>query len=246
MSKYTKFIILGTARTGSNLLWSYLNSHPDVLCLRGVFGATKKINFGKYYKELPSEYSNEKLISYRNNNPIDFVEKYIFKQYKLNFKAIGFKYFYNHNRHLKNKDELVNYFVNNSDIKFIHIKRRNLLATLYSYKRALEQNKWINTDLNYKTEISIKESLDFFKTTIEFQNYFDNIFKERIIEVVYEDFINNKNKTLLTIQEFLEINPFVLKTDLKKNIGGKLSEMIINYEELKVNFKNTEYEKYFE
>lgn len=59
---YQPFIILGTARTGSTMLWSYLNSHPDILCLRGVYGSTNKINFGKFYGELPEEYHSSELI----------------------------------------------------------------------------------------------------------------------------------------------------------------------------------------
>ena len=131
---YQPFIILGTARTGSTLLWSYLNSHPSVLCLRGVYGSTKKINFGKFYGELPEEYHSSELINLRNQSPIDFLETYVWKEYVMPFKAVGFKYFYNHDRHLSYKDELINYFKENRSIKFLHLKRHNLWRPCFLIK----------------------------------------------------------------------------------------------------------------
>jgi hypothetical protein len=244
-TNYNKFIILGTARTGSSLLWSYLNSHSNIICLRGVFGSSKKINFGKYYEYLPDECYSKDLISLRNNNPTLFLDKYVFKDYSKQYKAIGFKYFYNHNRHLKNRNELVDYFKNNTNIKFIHIKRKNLLASLFSYKRALEQNKWIDTDINLNTKISIEESQDFFKKTIEQENYFDKIFAGRTFEVIYEDFIRD-GKILQNVQDFIGVEPKQLESEINKNKGGELSDMILNFNDLKEYYKSTEYELYFE
>jgi len=245
---YQKYVIIGTARTGTTMLWSYLNSHPEILCLRGVFGATKKINFGKYYDSLEDECFNADLINQRNTKPTEFIEKYVFKMYHKNYKAVGLKYFYDHDRHLKNKNNLIDYFVEDKDIKFLHIKRTNLLRTLYSYKRALNNKNWHKQEKNeFKTKLSIKECETYFAEIIKQQQRFDNLFKDRIFQINYEELITKTPKILADIQIFLGVsNLFEYKVQ-PKIFGNKslLKQVILNFEELKKHFTNTIYSQYF-
>jgi len=243
---YQKYAIIGTARTGTTMLWSYLNSHPKILCLRGVFGATKKINFGKYYDSLKDECFNAELINQRNTKPTEFIEKYVFKTYQKNYKAVGLKYFYDHDRHLKNKNNLIDYFVENKDIKFIHIKRTNLLRTLYSYKRALNNKNWHKREKNkFKTELSIKECETYFTEIIKQQQRFDNLFKDRIFQVNYEKFIIRTSEILDDIQMFLGVSTQIQQNEIKQNVNKPLKQVILNFEKLKNHFNNTIYSQYF-
>jgi len=242
---YKSFIILGTARTGSTMLWSYLNSHPDILCMRGVYGSAKKINFGKFYGELPEEYYSEELVKHRNNKPIDFLEKYVYKNYEKPYKAVGFKYFYNHDRHLIDKKELVDFFKEKSDIKFIHLKRDNLLATLFSYKRALAQQQWTKANTSFQTNISVRECNNYFQSTIENQKRFDKLFHDRILQVNYDKLTQGTREVLIEIMNFLGVDKISLKTETQKNNEIKLVDCIENYYELKDYFKNTNYEEFF-
>ncbi|HCQ28984.1 MAG TPA: hypothetical protein DIU39_01785 [Flavobacteriales bacterium] len=242
---YQPFIILGTARTGSTMLWSYLNSHPDILCLRGVYGSTNKINFGKYYGELPEEYHSSELIKLRNERPIEFLENYIWKKYSKPFKAVGFKYFYDHDRHLSNNEELIRYFKSNKAIKFLHLKRENLLATLFSYKRALAQQQWTRADTNYKTSITIQECKEYFQRILYNQKLFDKLFAGRILQISYDNLINSTEQTLTNILDFIEVKALPLTTETIKNKETELLDSITNYTELKNYFKYTDYAKYF-
>lgn len=242
---YQPFIILGTARTGSTLLWSYLNSHPSVLCLRGVYGSTKKINFGKFYGELPEEYHSSELINLRNQSPIDFLETYVWKEYVMPFKAVGFKYFYNHDRHLSYKDELINYFKENRSIKFLHLKRHNLLASLFSYKRALAQKKWTNANTDFHASISIQECNDYFQQILDSQKRFDELFADRTLQISYDNLLNAIEYTLSDVLDFIGVQATSLTTETQKNGETKLSEYITNYAELKAHFKRSDYAKYF-
>jgi len=238
---YQKFIIVGSARTGSTLLWSYLNSHPNILCLRGVFGSTNKINFGKFYPDLEDECISPELIAFRNSNPIRFIEKYVFKMYSKPYKSVGFKYFYDHDRHLSSKAELLEYFAKHKDIKVIHIKRNNLLAALYSYKRAMAQDKWTTAQIDYKTEIGISECEQYFQYINEMQELFDKKFRNRTFVIVYEELVSNYSKILNDLQVFLGVEVKNLHTQMIKNENKKLSESIYNYAELEIHFKNSEY-----
>jgi hypothetical protein len=242
---YQPFIILGTARTGSTMLWSYLNSHPDILCLRGVFGSTNKINFGKFYGDLPEEYQSPELIKLRNERPIEFLEKYILKQYSKPFKAVGFKYFYDHDRHLMHKNELINYFRENMSIKFVNLRRDNLLAALFSYKRALAQQQWTRANNDFSINLSVEECDIYFKSICKNQNRFEELFPNRILQVKYDNLINATEQTLLTILEFIGVEKIKLTTETSKNREIRLENSIINYNELKSHFKNSSYAKYF-
>ena len=242
---YQPFIILGTARTGSTMLWSYLNSHPDILCLRGVYGSTNKINFGKFYDELPEEYHSSELIKLRNERPIEFLENYVWKYYAKPFKAVGFKYFYDHDRHLSNKVELISYFKANSAIRFLHLKRDNLLATLFSYKRALAQQQWTKANTEFRTSITVQECNEYFHQILESQNQFDELFSDRTLQVSYDNLLKATERTLQEVLDFIEVKAISLTTETNKNRETKLSDCITNYTELKTHFKSTNYAKYF-
>lgn len=244
--KYQRFVIIGTARTGTTLLWSYMNSHPDILCLRGVYGSTNKINFGKYYDILPDECTDNKLINERNNSPVKFIKEYVFKEYSQNYMAVGFKYFYDHDRHLKNKDDILNYFVENKDIKFVHIIRENLVETLYSYKRALNNKNWHQKEeKEFSIEIPFEECREYFENTMTQRNRFNELFKDRMFGIIYEDFIKQPELVLTKLQGFLNVPKRIIKTEIVKNFNIPLSKAIINYSELKEFFRDSEFKRFF-
>lgn len=246
MNDYQKYVIIGTARTGTTMLWSYLNSHTEILCLRGVYGATKKINFGKYYDCLPDECFDVELIKQRNTQPIIFLEKYVFKNYKKNYKAVGLKYFYDHDRHLDNKNRLVDYLAKNKDIKIIHIKRTDLLKTLFSYKRALNNKNWHNQETKeFITELSINECEIYFDEITKQQKQFDALFKDRIFQVNYEQFITKTSETLVDIQSFLGVSNQIQQNEIKQNFNIPLNQVILNFDELKKHFNKTQFEPFF-
>lgn len=242
---YQPFIILGTARTGSTMLWSYLNSHPDILCLRGVYGSTNKINFGNFYGELPEEYHSSELIKLRNERPIEFLENYVWKEYSKPFNAVGFKYFYDHDRQLSNKEEVISFFKASRAIKFLHLKRDNLLATQFSYKRALAQQEWTKTNNDFRTSITVRECNDYFQQILDSQKRFDELFTDRTLQVSYDNLLKATEQTLQEVLGFIGVKEVLLTTETNKNRETKLSDCITNYTELKTHFKSTDYVKYF-
>ena len=227
------------------MLWSYLNSHPDILCLSSVYDRSDRINFGRFYGDLPDVCWDSQLVKERDKNPVGFLETYIFKTFSRRYKTVGFKYFYYNDRFLQNKNELINYFAMNTDIKFLHIKRRNMLASLFSYKRAFNQNQWITADVEFKTEICIAECKRYFEYTIEQQKRFDSLFGDRIFQIIYEDFALRSQEILINLQKFIKVSPLKLETEIIQNKNKKLSETIINFAELKSHFKNSIYSDYF-
>lgn len=217
-----------------------------MLCLRGVYGSSHKINFGKYYADLPEECTLPELIRLRNREPVAFLEQYVFKTYAQHPQAVGFKYFYTHSRHLKDKNALVDYFANTQHLKFIHLKRTNLLASLFSYKRALAQNQWILADPTYKTALSPEECMAYFESTLAHQRYFDQLLGPRSLQIEFEILIQNTAKTLTNIQFHLGLSQQPLQATTARNHPIKLAKQITNYHELRQHFQHSEYERYFD
>jgi len=109
-NNYKKFIVLTRSRTGSNMLISYLDSHPNIHADREVFA---RLN-GRHYK--------------------DILSKTYGKQPR-HVKFAGFKIFYYHPMD-DDKKEIWDYLINSKEISVIHLKRRNILRTMISRKIA--------------------------------------------------------------------------------------------------------------
>jgi len=171
--------------------------------------------------------------------------EFVFKKYPKPYQAVGFKYFYDHDRHLKQKQALTTYFQKDKDIKFIHLKRENLLASLFSYKRALSQQRWTTAEPSFKTEISISDCNNYFQKISEQQVYFGTLLEEREMALTYETFISRQRESILDVQNFLGVTPCDLTTEMTQNKNAKLSDAIVNYEELKAFFIDTEHGRFF-
>ena len=106
--EYARFVIIARSRTGSNMLVSYLSSHPNTNVSGEVFARIR----GK------SEAS-----TWRN----------IFCRHRPDIAAVGFKIFYYHP--LDSSSRLVwKWIEGDTRMRVIHLTRNNILRTLLSRK----------------------------------------------------------------------------------------------------------------
>ncbi len=227
-NNYKRFIILARARTGSNLLISYLRSHPQVHA--EALEIFSKLNGRNHTKILSDTFSKQPF--------------YV--------KAAGFKMMYNHpldNRDCGIWDDLENM----NDLYVIHLKRRNILRSLVSLRIAKNQGIWLNTgkvkkEQDKKKIYFEKDELEkLFLQTKGWQNNGAHIFRNHpLLEIYYEDLTSDTNKEFNRITNFLEVNHVRPKTVLKRQNPEKLSTLIGNYGQLKNEFMGTEWSSYFE
>lgn len=221
--KFTKFIILTRSRSGSNLLVSYLESHPNIYIRGEIFHNLNNRNYRKilnwFFNIMPSK-----------------------------FKASGFKIFYYHPLDTK-CPELWQELASNADIKIIHLYRKNLIKTIISRHIALKTDIWSSE----KKNLSVSFNLDIppqlidkeINRTLAWREEYNNIFnKHKIFEINYEDFIGASHENLSMIQDFIEVPRKTLSTHLKKQQTKPLEEVVNNYNEIKVYFKKTIWKKY--
>lgn len=239
---YRKFILLGNARTGSTLLQSYLNEHSEIFCEGEIFNTNHLKIYGK-----PKKLRRKML-----ENPLKYLRTYGYPLHSSKIKVAGFKLFYSHFRTSETKI-IWDFLKEKKDIKIIHIKRKNFLKSFVSLKIATKTNEWRAFNSNISTEnksisLTKQECIDEFELQNKLYSEMENIFeKHELLEVFYDDLTENPQETMNKVFDFLETQRIsISKPALIKQNPEMLNQLITNYESLKQDFKNTEWEHFFD
>ncbi len=235
--QYQKFIVLGRSRVGSNLLISYLNSHPNIFGLGEMFGNNH----------------SQKVIDYRKQNPMQYLNDFCYRKYPENIKAVGFKIFYYHPVKDESR-EVWQKMQEDKSIKVLHIKRENILRTHLSWAIAGKTDKWTITSSSHLPstdskliELSPDECINAFEKTKKWEAEFDEFFNEhQMLQVSYENLLSDTQNELEKVQMFFDLPLHKLTTALKKQNPEPLSNLISNYAFLKKHFANTQWAVFFE
>jgi len=125
-----RFVILATPRTGSNLLCTLLNSHPDILCHhelfnpRGVFLAIDQ-------RDGPLDLGT---MAERDADPVAFLERAWAEN--LGRRVVGFK------TGLGQEGAAMDAAIEDPTVTKIVVRRRNRVKTFVSELVALELDQW--------------------------------------------------------------------------------------------------------
>ena len=218
---FERFAILGYARTGSSFLASGLDSSTST----------------RLYKEIFAEH-NRKI-----GNDFEKILSNIYQKQHRSIKTVGFKLFYYH----LTEDEWKK-FLRYEDVKIIHITRRNILRTIVSLDIAFKTNKWHTSFFTLRTadkkvSLNAERLVQRIEEILEYEEVAHNRFKDRdIVEIVYENLIDNPKSEFERVRKFLNINSIdPEKITLRKQNPEKLSELIENYEEVSQALAGTKY-----
>lgn len=226
----TKFVVYCANRTGSGHLMSLLSSH----CRIKVYGEAFNPYPGQYAADLGSLLSANNL-----HYPEKSILDWIFGSYPQLIQAAGFKLLY-----YQATPPVLQYLETMPDLKVIHLKRRNLLRVFVSMKVALSTEQWHlpleSSTVNRSVLIDPEECSNYLF-------YLKNKMNSRIgaheeLEIWYEEL----DQSLQFILEYLGMTNVKLMSYLRKQNPQPLADMIGNYNELRVHFRGSEYEKFFE
>lgn len=265
-------MVLGSARTGSNLLLSLLSAHPHIKTYGELFNLDM----------LPETSLLEVL-----DDPVTFLRRKVYQNHKLEIAAVGFKMFYEHLTRdyftklvdvsdaapqLKAKYTQFSSFIESNyawetlDERFrtaweflradqslavVHLQRRNMLHTLISLKQAYMTSQWWSLKSGLQTtppvHLDPEECSRYFQKLSNSAAEADAAFAEHPkINVIYEDLIQNQQDTLQGIFTFLKVPYKSVTTRMKKQNLASPRETIDNYEQLKNYFRNTRWDVFFE
>lgn len=269
-----RFMMLASARTGSNLLLSLLSGHPSIKMYGELF------NLDKLRKD--------ELVQ-TLDDPIEYLRKRVYRAHPLGTAAVGFKMFYEHltpdyfskpidpsetSERLKEQFvELSTFLQTNYDrttlserfsatwdfltgdrsLAIIHLKRRNMLNTLISLKTAYVTDVWWQLNGTKRTgttkttlRLDPAECERYFRKLDECMEKADWIFQDhQKLEIVYENLLEKREEELRRVFAFLNVPYHLLSTRLEKQILAPVSELVENYSQLRQYFQQTKWSAFF-
>jgi len=220
---YVKFIVMTRSRTGSNLLISLLNSHKNINAQGEIF---RRLN-GRNAQNILSG---------------------IFPKKSLH-KCFGFKLFYYHplDSSQNDYDLIWKQITSDRSIKIIHLTRENLLRVHVSRLIAGKTDDWANAKItnvikDKTVKVDPSELIKDIETTKNYILKTRRLFEHHdVLEITYEDLINNRQDTLDLILNHLNQERLMLQSDLIKQNPEKLDDLISNYNEVKEVIQNSKY-----
>ena len=250
-SDYRRFVVLCHPRSGSNMLLDALNEHPHLVAHAEIFNEDQPYIAGSDGKR---DTGSLWLRAIRQHDPAAFVDTFVFRPYPPEIAAVGFKLFpYQYdNEHFRAH---IDQILDDPDLSFVILRRRNKLATVLSQARAAATGRWMalaggdgaSHDSDAPIRLDPVECAIRFRTLIAEDERWRAIADGRpTVTVDYEDLVRDLDGPLREIQTALGLDPRSLRTRTVQQRTGSLRENIVNFDELAQTFEGTEHAPYFD
>jgi LPS sulfotransferase NodH len=233
----TRFVILAAPRSGSNLLCTLLNSHPEILCHHEVY------NPGGIYYALEHRDGSLDLgtIENRDRAPLVFLNR--LWSTNLGHRCVGFKMTRGQN------EEVLRHVLFETAVRKIVLKRRNRIKTFVSSLIAERSGQWevySEADLvepRPKVELNVS---DLHRSVAENEAYYvgiDSVLQssgQEALAVAYEDLGDPVEhlRLLATLGVSCRSGRLVARS-IKQN-PTDLRSLIANYDEVLDSLRGTE------
>ncbi len=250
-----RFVIICRTRTGSTHLVSLIQSHPNARC----------------HYEVLSPHSLRVRRGLRRD-AVGYFQKVVFRHPRRKTRAIGFKLMYFHGRTrwsdhgssparqpapetIAQTEAVWEYLIQSSDIRIIHLTRRNVLRTLISDIRARQSGQWTSrqhnvtgVDVSDKIHLDPHECRRAFELTRAMEDEARDLFRGHpFLEVTYEELTDEPQQVMIAIERFLGLDPHPLRSRFTKQyIARPIRDTLDNYEELRTCFAGTQWETFFD
>lgn len=259
----TRFVLLGYPRCGSTLLAYALEGHSQIRMFHELFHRNTETRARLYGTDKPVPHQPGRVTSgsghrsYQDGEDAEaFLKEAVFyERGKDGPAAVGFKLFYDHGRGDPIGRKLWDYISRETDIKLIHLKRKNLFHQLVSRERARLTNQWVS----YTNTTGAREPIcqpftlapgycvDYFERLRAHYDWVANTLQGNpIIEIAYEDISGPSiGASFFEIASFLGLINEPPRIRTQKIAGLPPQSQILNYRELKAFFAHTQFEAFF-
>ncbi|MCL4199888.1 sulfotransferase [Patescibacteria group bacterium] len=244
---YTRFVIIGSHRSGSNYLSSLLSSHPNIMSIGELYNPS--VLFADPGK--PNLHGNKLAQMIRNITPIWFLRRFIFHAYPPHVHAVGFRYFYLHAQ--GRFRSVLDYIIKDRTIRIIHLKRRNLLRSYWSLRAAQETGIWTVPSSSplvqppVRLTLTPEECIAYFTRMEAFEKTFNTYFSHHaLMKIEYEQLCKHLASEQKRLAAFLGVPSHPLSASTKKLNNVPLHSIITNYAALHHHFRNTQWRHFFE
>lgn len=231
-----RFVVIGTQRTGTTLMVTALNSHPQIQCFGELFKQRRPKGLhpeGESAYWLKCQESWRWRLSdvvLRHSSAANFLDDVLSVCDEQ--AAVGFKLMLSQIKRFHKLSDLITA----RQYNVLHVVRNNVLKT-YVSRLAARQRGYYHSDKSAKIEkINIstndlesqlhKIHLDEIKIEETFKN------KGPYLQVAYEEFQYFDETVVSSLLQFLGVPQFEIGSSLKKQSSDDLMKVIDNYEEV--------------
>jgi hypothetical protein len=245
-----KFILLCYPRTGSTLLITALDGHPEIIQGMDIFNPEQEgddpwVHWRKATLEtlygIHDSYLNAKGSLDGERFDLSLLAIEFFKVFD------GTKIMYDH---LDRSSSVWDYLRSMGDLRVI-VLRRNVVEAAVSFRIAMETNIWfVPNERSYiwfagRTVIPSSPALIypvwyfdwFYNYYCSPEEYFSKLFPPCATMVInYKDMISNWDQTIRSAQEHVGVVPVELPMMFDKRTHGKIEQLISNYSEIRQHY----------
>lgn len=239
-SRYTRFVIVGIARTGSTLLLDLLNGHSRIQAFGELFRRPDAIGWDVHpYQDL----QGGRVLGLYQSDPCRFLETRVWGRWPRGQGAVGFKIFYYHAREAPFA-AVWDHLARQKDLRVIHIKRRNILAQYLSLQVAHRTNVWSTTQRSAQAPEPIRldpeECRKHFAWVRKLEDEADAHFANHpVLQVSYEALLADRQGEMGRVQRFLGVPEEEVRSRTVRQRTVPLRAAIANHDELAAAFAGT-------
>lgn len=246
-TKSVKFCIISAGRSGSTLLVTLLDSHPEIRLLGEIFNTKGRAvqNVSDLYIEPFCEYqiSNSAKRPWSTFNYLNSLNNYPIANKAIGFKLIDIELF-------RYPEILLKLILDN--YKIIHLVRDNPLDYYLSWE--IVRQKLGQTELKSSFKLTpvyldtdeMLNALEGYTRRIKRFKKILELVPNSVVSITYEDLVKDRESIINSILKFLEIpsQDVELNSPLKKIAKGHYSEKIANYQQVKEILRVTKFKKF--
>lgn len=236
----TNFVILAAQRTGSNLLCTLLNSHPEILCHHEIFNP-RGVRYAVTHRDGTFDLGS---VEERQRDPLSFLDRVWGA--RCGHQCVGFK------MTPAQEEQILQHVLARQSIKKIVLRRRNRIKTYVSVQISQRLDEWEVYDHGQltrerpKIRVEVAQLREHIKSNERFyQQIGESLMRwpNSLIEVEYEALMTQElHRRLL---DFLAVTPADSKlnaSSIKQN-SANLEDLVSNFTELADALKGTDLEK---
>ena len=256
MKYNNNFLIVCESRTGSTMLSTALNQHPQV-CMHGEILQPRQFNVKRRDDNLEFQGIDYKspgamihmLRSKLLSDPVEYVKQFGF--YVGDYKCAGFKFKYEELSH-ELFEQATRFVASQPEIKIIHLTRDNLWHRFRSgyiakhitkkYNSTTEQ---LDVDTTNKHTIDVDMIKRSFEKSIKWQAQYTELFKQHdVLCITYENMMREPVATFDLVTKHLQVDSYDWKPKTKKIKQVNDHDLIENMSQIIDKFSTWNVSKY--
>ena len=243
-----RFVILANGRSGSNMLVTTLDEHPNVQCVGEVFNPGSSFGYEKWARKslrrrIADRYARDYSIE-------SYLDSCCVRDPRSRTHAVGFKVIYPGQF---DRWASLRYSWRKHNFRVISLFRRNLLRKYISSKIARRDGTWSSSEKR-DAAIRIRFDLTEFKREVARMEaiyaLLDSLTLEfRGIRIVYEELLQDYVSGIQEVLRFLEVSDAEadsIKPRTVRQNPSRISDLIENYDEILLALRGTTYEEFLE